>query len=264
MDPSPVTTLELRALLEDFVAAHPDRGGQRAIWRKPLLASAAADRRFDILPRIASPDHLLPKELLPTARSVVVFFIPFKQELAAENLPGKLPARSWGEAYVATNQMIGEACRMLSDHLAARGHNSALTPATHNFDPAQLMSRWSHKHLGHIAGLGRFGHNSLFITPKGCVGRMGSLVTEAELGDAPLIGQAETCLHRAGQECLKCVARCPVGALTDEGYDRRRCWDRLVFNIERSGVLDGLPGSTHVCAKCAMDLPCSHEAPVKA
>ena len=72
---------ELRRLAEEFVAAEPGRLGQAGWWRRPLLAAAPVDARFDALPRIAAADHLHPRDLLPTARSVVVFFIPFKKDL---------------------------------------------------------------------------------------------------------------------------------------------------------------------------------------
>ena len=79
---------ELRRLAEEFVAAEPGRLGQAGWWRKPLPAAAPVDARFDALPRIAAADHLLPRDLLPTGRSVVVFFIPFKKDLPRENRAG--------------------------------------------------------------------------------------------------------------------------------------------------------------------------------
>lgn len=68
-----VTPNDLRILIEDYVTAYPEKIGVRNIWRKPLLATAKADDRFDILPRIAAEDHGLPRDLLPSAKSVVVF-----------------------------------------------------------------------------------------------------------------------------------------------------------------------------------------------
>ncbi|MBT8332616.1 MAG: hypothetical protein KJP06_09865 [Deltaproteobacteria bacterium] len=55
------------------------------------------------------------------------------------------------------------------------------TGPTHNFDEDILMARWSHKHLAHLANLGRFGAHCMLITPEGCTGHLGSLVTEADL-----------------------------------------------------------------------------------
>jgi hypothetical protein len=72
-----VTPDSVRRLVEDFVAAYPANAGGRNWWLVPLLATAVADERFLALPRIAAADHLLPQELLATARSIIVYFIPF-------------------------------------------------------------------------------------------------------------------------------------------------------------------------------------------
>jgi hypothetical protein len=71
---------ELRKFAVKFVAAEPDRLGSAGFWQKPLMVSAPIDERFDILPQIAFNEHLHPHDLLPTARSLIVFFIPFKRE----------------------------------------------------------------------------------------------------------------------------------------------------------------------------------------
>jgi epoxyqueuosine reductase QueG len=126
------------------------------------------------------------------------------------------------------------------------------------------MARWSHKHLGYLAGLGRFGVHHMLITPAGCTGRFGSLVTEAELGNHPLIETEEACLHKAGKECGKCMEACPVHALKEDAFDRRRCWDRLKDNRNSLSYFSDLPKTTHVCAKCATIMPCSFKNPVAA
>jgi epoxyqueuosine reductase QueG len=253
---------ELRRLLEAWVAQEPPGPSGRRWWRNPILVTARADERFDCLARIAAPGHSLPRDLLAGARSVVVYFLPFVESLAAENGPGKRPCRHWGLAYVETNALIGRINERFKAYLAERGIPCALTPATHNFDPVQLTSRWSHKHLGHLSGLGRFGHNSQLITPAGCTGRLGSFVTEADLGDHPLVRAEQACLQRAGRECLACVKRCPVQALTAGGLDRTRCFERLKGNLRDGKSLAGLPVTTHVCGKCVVTLPCSHKDPV--
>jgi len=158
---------------------------------------------------------------------------------------------------VHTNDLIGRLSQALSDLLAAHGFKSALTPATHNFDEAKLMARWSHKHLAYLANLGRFGTHNMLITPAGCAGRLGSLVTEAELGDHALIESGEACLLRAGKKCGKCIPACPVNALAENTFDRRGCWTRLNNNLDQLTYLSDLPSSTHVCGKCAAMMPCS-------
>lgn len=253
---------DLRGALGAWVAAESERLGTAGWWRPPLLAAAPIDSRFEQLPRIAADDHLLPRDLLPTANSVIVFFLPFRKELVRANHPGARPSRDWGVAYVQTNALISQLGRALADLLEAQGFRCGLTPATHNFDEEKLMARWSHKHLGHLVHLGRFGTHRMLITPAGCAGRLGSLVTEADLGDHPLVSAREACLLKAGKACGLCIEACPVHALNPNGFERRRCWERLKENRAELEVLADLPETTHVCGKCAALMPCSFSDPV--
>jgi epoxyqueuosine reductase QueG len=260
----PVTVDALRTFAEKFVDQEPDRLGTDGWWQTPLLASAPVDSRFDQLPRIAADDHLHPRDLLSKAKSVIVFYIPFKKELVKENRKGDRPCRNWGIAYVQTNDLIGRLSQALGDWLTEKGFKSGLTPATHNFNEAKLMARWSHKHLAHLVNLGRFGVHHMMITPVGCTGRLGSLVSEVELGEHPLIQTEEACLLKAGKECGQCIKACPVAALSVDGFERKRCWDRLNENRRTLDNFSDLPESTHVCGKCAALMPCGFENPVSA
>ncbi len=257
-----ITSADLKQFIENYVAGYAESAGEKNIWRKPLLVTAKADRRFDILPEIAADNHSLPKDLLATGKSVIVLFVPFIKELAKENHRGDIPCRNWGKAYESTNILINNLTEQITLFLKDAGFSSALVPATHNFDHKKLMARWSHKHLGYIAGLGRFGVNTQFITPSGCAGRLGSLVTQADLGDCPLVKQKELCLYKNGHKCLVCVRRCPVDAVsTKTGIDRKKCWARLKSNLIDTQELAGLNKNTHVCGKCQVVVPCSFKVP---
>ncbi len=253
---------DLRRFAEAFVSEESEQSGRPAWWNAPLLAAAPSDSRFDALPKIAAADHFLPRDLLPTVKSVIVFFIPFKKALVMENATGDRPCRNWGAAYVQTNNLIERLSRGLADLLSESGFACALTPATHNFDEVRLMARWSHKHLAHLVNLGRFGTHHMMITPSGCAGRLGSLVSEMDLGDHPLIETDQACLSKAGHECGRCIQACPVAALQPKAFDRKRCWNRLKDNRHTLVCLADLPETTHVCGKCAASMPCSFINPV--
>ena len=252
----------LRKFAAEYVAAEPARTGTEGFWQTPLLVSAPIDERFDLLPQIAFNEHMHPRDLLATAKSLIVFFIPFKRELVKENKKGDRPCRNWGLAYVETNDLIGRLSQAIAAFLVEKGFKSGLTPATHNFDEDILMARWSHKHLAFLANLGRFGTHHMLITPVGCAGRLGSLVTEADLGDHPMIETDLACLLKAGKKCGKCIEACPVDALSENGFDRRRCWKRLNENRKTLDYFADLPETTHVCGKCAALMPCSFSNPV--
>ncbi len=230
-------------------------------WRDPILVTAKADDRFLSLPKIASPEHMLPRELLPSCRTVIVFFIPFTRELANGNCSGKFPSIDWAKSLAPTNGLIQDISEFLQDYFQGFGYASELTPATYNYDCATLTARWSHKHLAHVSGLGRFGINAQMITQKGCAGRLGSLVTEAPMGNHPLITEDELCLHKKGKVCLDCMTHCPVSAVTLEGIDRHRCNERLQVNGKRFASRTDMQNDAEVCAKCISGMPCSLSAP---
>ncbi len=263
MNPKPALIDDIRRVIEAVVHAEPERLGRAGWWRTPLVCAAPVDARFERLPAIAAPDHLLPRDLLPAARSVVVFFIPFQPALPRANRAGDRPCRDWGVAYVDTNRLIGRASAEACRRLEALGFRCATTPATANFNEETLTARWSHKHLGYLAGLGRFGTHCMLITPEGCAGRLGSFVTEAALGDHPLIDTAEACLLKASGRCGRCIEACPAEALEPAGIRRRRCWERLLENRAVLPEFADLPEDTQVCGKCAAAMPCSFTNPVR-
>lgn len=252
----------LRQWLTDYVAGYPAKYNQIDIWRPPVMACASVDDRFQELKNIVVADHALPQDLLQEARTVVVWFIPFKHHIQTDNICGSRPSLSWGRAYPSTNEMINRAGLAMKELIEASGGRAALTPATHNFDKKRMVSLWSHKHLGHIIGLGRYGINCQLITPEGCSGRMGSLVTDLDLGNHPLVKAEELCLLKAGKKCGKCIAICPVHVLTEKGMDRPACYARLRENFHLRLEADGLPDTTDVCAKCQVGMPCSKKSPL--
>ena len=256
---------ELRQEIARYVNEYPLKYNETHWWRTPLVSTGTVDDRFKMLPEMAADDHWMPADLLPTAKTVMVVFMPFKEELVKENHPGKYPCPNWGIAYEVTNDLIDKLLAHMQDWLKERGYKSALTAATEDQDAdkgeERLSSRWAHKHLGYLCNMGRFGINAQFITPSGCSGRMGSLVTDADIGDHPLVTKKELCLHKVGQECLQCVARCPVKAVTvDDGIIRNRCNQRLHFNWDNRIKL-GLGERSHGCAKCQVHVPCSLSDP---
>lgn len=230
------------------------------LWKTPLVAVASADDPlFPRLKELIDPDHAVPRDLLPRARSVISFFLPFREWLVSENdETAPYAARSWGEAYVETNGLIAAISRHLKDALEAKGAESLTIPATHNFDEKKLVSLWSHKHVAYIAGLGTFGLHHQIITKNGCCGRLGSLVTSMALPVTPR-PEGEWCLVKAGFRCKVCYTKCKFGALFEDHFDRQACYRRC---LENDAHYEDLP-LVDVCGKCACGVPCSHKVPDK-
>jgi hypothetical protein len=104
---SDVPIEKLRSLAKAFVEAEPGRIGSEGFWKTPLLVSAPIDERFDVLPKVAFNAHLHPRDLLPSAKSLIVFFIPFKSELVIEKKKRRAPLPQLG-ARLCSNQRFNQ------------------------------------------------------------------------------------------------------------------------------------------------------------
>jgi epoxyqueuosine reductase QueG len=250
----------IERVIKDFVVSYPRKKKVQTLWREPIIGfSAARDPLFEQFKEIVRPTHVTPPELLPGAKSVVAYFLPFSKTLHEENFEAEVHcSRSWAVAYVETNQLIADINDHLKVQLELKGYRAALIPPTRNFDEETLMSDWSHRHVAYAAGIGRFGFHNLLITEKGCTGRLGSMVTDLAL-EPSRRPEEEFCLQKAGTECLKCVERCQYDALFADAYDRHACYRQCLANDRYHDDLD----LTDACGKCSAMVPCSVTNPVR-
>jgi epoxyqueuosine reductase QueG len=243
----------LRHLIESFIVDTAASADADTRYRRPLVGYAdASDPNWRRLREIAEPTHLLPTELLPGARTVVAFFLPFCDEVVRANRAQEETAREWAVAYLETNRLINKIVEELTQKLKEKGVRAASQPATHNWDPVTISSRWSHKSAAAIAGLGSFGLHRMLITDQGCAGRCGSLAIDAHVD--PTSGpQPDRCLFFARGSCSYCVDACPVSALraagpTEMNLAKDRCRARL---DEVQAAL-----GADACGRCAVG-PCA-------
>lgn len=249
-----MASVELTDIIVQTIMRDVAEAGSATGYREPLVGFASAgDPRFEELRRIV-PAHLSPEQMLPGARTVISFFLPFAAWVVeANSLDREAVALEWSAAYVETNALIGRIAAHLTVLLAEHGVRAAAAAATHNYDPATLTCPWSHKSVAVIAGLGSFGLHRMVITDAGCAGRFGSLVVDADLRAAPVTPR-ERCLYFSDGGCADCVSRCPVDALSVDGsMDKQRCHRRL---LEIAAQFDA-----KACGKCAMG-PCALEPAV--
>ncbi len=230
------------------------------LWKKPLVSAAAAnDAQFLKLKEWVSPEHLLPDDVLPGAKTVVCFFVPFSESVITSNADGEMASREWARAYIMTNELIRLLSETLDYFLEQEGFHTGKIPATHNFDTEKLISAWSHRHVAYIAGMGTFGLNNMLITENGCCGRFGSFVTDwdGEITQNRPTQNTENCLRKRDGTCGICLTKCPAGVYLSSRFDRHRCYKRCLENAELYSDI----GLADVCGKCLCALPCSTKAP---
>ncbi|MDO5845024.1 MAG: hypothetical protein Q4Q53_07775 [Methanocorpusculum sp.] len=191
-------------------------------------------------------NHLMPEDILPTARVVISYFLPFRKEYALTNSEGIDPSEIWVRLYVDTNKIIEEVNLALVSKINELGYSADFFKG--GFDENKIMSRWSQKHIAEAAGLGKFGVNNLLITKVGSCGRFGSVVSDIPVEcDLPMTD--ELCLYKSKGKCGVCIKRCSVKALSLEGYNRKVCYERCLSNEIKYGA--------DVCGKCAVNIPCA-------
>lgn len=221
-------------------------------YREPLFGYANAhDPLFQYYQTLITPSHLTPMDILPEARSVLSFFLPFKKEITQNNRSGELASSEWAEVYIKTNRLISQICVELQKTLLHHGVRFAFQPPTYVFDTERLIAAWSHKHIAYACGLGTFGRNHLLITEKGCGGRLGSGVLDIDLEPSRRTEKVHSCLYDSNH-CQYCAKICPVNALSDSEFKRRPCYEQCQLNNQHYAALD----SCEVCGKCVTG-PCS-------
>jgi len=128
-------------------------------------------------------------------------------------------------------------------------------------------SNWSERHIAYVAGQGSFSLNEGFITEKGMAVRFISIVTNGvftpDIKTAKLYN--ENCLFCSKGSCGACIKRCPAGAITKEGHDKKKCYDFVYGEEARQRAVDygGEYRFSTGCGLCQTGVPCEFKVPGK-
>jgi len=261
-----VTGLNLREIVEYAVnstAADPRNRLREGLYfyAVPLLGVAAADD--DVFNRFAEPGVVgplfrRPREWLPSARSVLSYFLPFTPEFRSLNDAPGVPAREWLLERGRGALLNREIRNGLAEKLRSAGFDALPPSSSAEFKVDGLRSNWPERHIGYAAGLGTFGLNASLLTAAGCAGRWASVVTSLaiEPTSRPYNGPYDYCLYHRDGSCGSCVERCPANALDPRGHDLSAC-ERYCDYVARE-----IYGTTYAhCGKCQSAVPCADGIP---
>lgn len=232
-----------------------DLGGLQ-IFEPPLIGVAdAADPLFASLKEAAAvgPHHLLPTEWLPTARSVIAYFLPFTPAVRQANRGPGDPATEWLYGRIEGQVFNNALSRHLVDLLTAVGYAAVAPAQDARFAVSERRSNWSERHVAYIAGLGTLSLNCSIITAKGAAGRLGSIITDLDLEPTARL-YSET--HEYCSRCGACIRRCPPQAIDENGKSHPVCSDYLDGIMARFRPRYG-------CGKCQTGVPCEERIPAR-
>lgn len=258
----------------------PDDKNQ-PIFDEPLVRFAdGSDPLFEQFKSIIGPTHLTPREalvgifdknpdLIGKSISVISWILPITVKTRESNREQKTaPSQLW-----ANTRWYGEKFNdALRDYVASslkvRGY-MAVAPTRQSFFQTQsndkgLYSNWSERHIAYAVGHGTFSLSDGFITEKGIAHRCGSVVVELEL---PVSGRTaanpySNCLFYANKSCKACIARCPAGAITENGHDKIKC-QAYQRSDEFKKIRQELDIRIVGCGLCQTKVPCESVNPAR-
>lgn len=153
-----------------------------------------------------------PTDIMPGARSVIVFGIPIQNTII-----DTAPSIYYNHLYTVVNNMLDHVGERIALELLALGHHAVYVPRDgyHGLNGLKQKQNafFSHRHSAYLAGLGTFGYNNMLLTERnGPRIRFTSVITDAVLPcGEPMEGQL--CIG-----CRRCTKMCPAGAIPDLHY----------------------------------------------
>jgi epoxyqueuosine reductase QueG len=229
------------------------------LWKDPIIEIiSAGDINLQSLKQIVCSEHFMPHDILPDAKSIISYFLPFQEHIEKSNIKGTMASTEWAVANIKTDNLIRIINENIELLMRKNGHKAGKISVLHSFDTKKMVSTWSHMHIAYIAGMGAFGINSMLITKNGCCGRFSSIIIDYKLDEYKHIGEVkEKCLHKLYGTCGVCQSNCVAKCFGKDSFDREKCYEQGLKNRDHHKKY----GHADVCGKCQVNLPCSMKEP---
>jgi epoxyqueuosine reductase len=162
-----------------------------------------------------------PEQTLPGVRTLIAGATSYHRDLPDPPLDAGPVARVARYVWADDQDRLLAGLQAVCDALVAAGHRACVVS-----DQNHLVDRA----VAERAGLGWFGKNANLLLPgRGSWYLLGSVLTDAEMLDAPVTGPvADGC-----GTCDRCAPACPTGAIVAPGtVDARRC---LSWSLQVTG-----------------------------
>ena len=275
----------ITGLIRDFIATSSHNTMENetgeAAWDSALVGFVAgADPIWQQYKEYVGAFHWTPWEVFNQQRpeasasaeelTVVSWVLPQRELVRKANRrTKKYPAEEWARIRVYGEKFNVALRQHVADSLTQAGH-AAIAPmlvcnwTIVNSQRFSYASSWSERHAAHAAGLGTFGLCDGLITARGKAMRVGSVVAKVSIEPTtrPYADHRAYCLFFADGTCGKCIDRCPVRAITENGHDKEKCRQHLVRSREYVKKTYKFEG--YGCGLCQVGVPCEAGIPVKA
>jgi epoxyqueuosine reductase QueG len=274
----------IEGVIRDFIDQSPGNTLQgpyeEKAFENPLVGfSRGDDSLYESYKEVVGPFHWTPLEIFtqtfPGSRvkagelAVISWILPQTRATKADNRrQSTYPAERWARARIFGEEVNVKLRNRVVDVLQKGGYAAvapmlAPTWKQKKSDQYVFASTWSERHAAYAAGLGTFGLCDGLITPRGKAMRTGSVVARIKIPPTPrpYINHRAYCLFYSKGICGKCIQRCPVGALSENGHDKVKCLQHLkpatAAYVKAHYHFDG-----YGCGLCQVGVPCESGIPV--
>jgi hypothetical protein len=276
----------IETVIKEFIDHSPEntlknRENEKA-WNSPLVGfSSGGDPIYEDYRDHVGPFCLTPWEISALTFSdlavksddltVISWILPQTNAAKADNRKESVyPSERWARSRIFGEEVNDKLRRHVVETLRSAGYQAVapvLTPQFCNrrISPKHgLASTWSERHAAYASGLGTFGLCDGLITPLGKAIRTGSVVARVRITPTPrpYTDHREYCLFFSRSTCGKCIGRCPAGAISEAGKDKRHCFAHL-YPVSKDYIRSEYGFEGHGCGLCQTGVPCESRIPVK-
>jgi epoxyqueuosine reductase QueG len=273
--------------IETIIAEFMDASGENRLentaddkaFDAPLVGfSRGDDSLYEAYKEYVGPFHWTPQEVFksefPTSDvkagqlTVVSWILPHIRATKRDNRTETFfPAERWARARIFGEEVNVKLRKHLIEKLCERGIDAVAPALRPNWEMKKgvkyvFASTWSERHAAHASGLGTFGLCDGLITPKGKAVRVGSVVAAIEIPATPRPYDTHHayCLFLNEGSCGKCISRCPVGAVSEAGHDKLKCFGHLRSRTAEY-VESNFGFKGYGCGLCQTGVPCESSIP---
>ena len=249
--------------ITEEIALNPKCVGMK-IYDAPLFAFGSADDELYVKYKssaVIGRHFLSPVEWLPSAKTVISFFLPYTDKIkTANSIDCRWPADEWLHGRYEGQNLLKQMLEYMIKIMLESGYKALAPSLDGRFKTVvdkennNFTSNWSERHVAYACGLGTFGLSKGIITERGMCGRIGSILTELDL---PKNGRNYDTVYEYCTMCGVCIGRCPSQAISfEDGNKLSLCSDFLNDVMEKHNPRYG-------CGKCQVNVPCESGMPIK-
>lgn len=259
-----LTGIDLKARLYDAVKrgirVYEEECGRSTRFKEPLIAYAnTSEPVFDMFYDNGFCKH--PRKVYNAARAIIVYFLPYTDDIVKSNKCVGGPSEQWVQAYHDSTWATMKVHASIQEELSRFGRLSSICNTPNDWNFSHCGPEWNFKIAAYVAGIGDFGPAGCIMTEAGPAGRFGAVLTDVNLVPERDFGFSNT-ESRGGtpemyeefkkymiNSCYEgdisdeLIAACPGKAITKDGINRKAC-QKYCETIFRN-----VP-SPDVCGKC--------------